>query len=319
MALNRYDDHPDMAKLKPWTHAMFTGPSFSILNYDTNFWDLVKSDLVSVHVGEISRLDKGSVHLTDGTVLKADAFLANTGWKHAPAMRFLPEGIERELGIPHQPTQSASKLDLSSQQDLLDRVDAEILARYPRLRNQHVWNKNYVPLLDTPGANSDDDQAPGRPLTPYMLYHFIIPVSERLLRARDVAFVGVVSSFSNPINAHIQGLWIAAFFSGRLTRDPADRAAASPAGLEQVRYETALHNRWGHWRYPTDWGSSKAPSFIFDAVPYLDMLQADLGLDGHRKKGGFLRDWWSAYLSPDYRTINEDWLRAQGEAKSKND
>lgn len=58
ISLNGYDSHPKTAKLKPWTSAMFTGSSFSIMNYDTNFMDIVKSDLVNVYVSEIDHLSQ---------------------------------------------------------------------------------------------------------------------------------------------------------------------------------------------------------------------------------------------------------------------
>jgi hypothetical protein len=135
-----------------------------------------------------------------------------------------------------------------------------------------------------------------------MLHRFTAPVSPRFLRARDTVFVGMVGNFSTAITAHIQGLWSAAYMTGRLTRDP----GASPAA--ELLYETALHNRFGRWRYPVDWGM-RAPSFIFDAVPYLDMLLQDLGLQSHRK-GGRWAEMWSPYKPGDYRTVNEEWEAA---------
>lgn len=311
ISVNKYDAHPDTAKLKPWTHAMFTGPSFSILNYDTNFFDIVKSDMVHVYIGEIDHLSPGKVHLADGTELESHALFSNTGWKHVPPMKFLPEGIERELGIPHVPPKFSSEDDLGSYQPLLEKADAEIFARYPRLKDQPVWNKSYKPINEQKGISSDDEVVPGKPLTPYMLYHFILPASERFLRARDTAFSGVLSNFSNPINAHLQGLWISAYFNGQILHDPAV-AVGDAEAIAKVQYETVLHNRFGKWRYPTDW---RAPSFIFDAVPYIDLLLQDLGLKTHRK-GGFVAEIFSPYGPPDYKTVNEEWLQLSGKGSA---
>ncbi|KAL6354019.1 hypothetical protein LRP88_12650 [Fusarium phalaenopsidis] len=91
----------------------------------------------------------------------------------------------------------------------------------------------------------------------------------------------MVSNFSNIITAHLQGLWISAYFLGRLAKDPT-AAVGDEVSMSKLRYETVLHNRFGKWRYPIDWGN-RNPSFIFDAVPYLDLLQRDLGLEPHRK------------------------------------
>jgi hypothetical protein len=61
-----------------------------------------------------------------------------------------------------------------------------------------------------------------------------------------------------------------------------------------------------------DWGS-RAPTFIFDAVPYLDMLLRDLGLQT-RRKGGVLAELFSPYGPEDYRGVNEEWAAAEARA-----
>ncbi|QSS58304.1 flavin-binding monooxygenase-like protein [Histoplasma capsulatum] len=307
ITLGRFDKHPETAKLKPWTHPMFTGTSFSIFNYDTDIFDLIKKgDKISIHIGEVTHLSPGKVHLADGTELDSDAFLAVTGWKHVPPMKFLPEGIDKELGLPHARSKDAPAEDLANQQDLIERADREIFERYPRLKDQPVWNKDYVPLTSQTGINTTDDITPWTPLTPYMLHRFIVPPSERFLKARDVAFVGMVSNFSNILTAHLQGLWVSAYFSGLLANDPA-AAIADEKAMQALCYEAVLHNRFGKWRYPTDWGS-RAPSFIFDAVPYLDMLLHDMGLEPHRKRG-FMTEIWDPYGPEDYRNVNEEWQK----------
>ncbi|KAI1772037.1 FAD/NAD(P)-binding domain-containing protein [Hypoxylon cercidicola] len=313
LTLNNYDAHPKTAKLKPWTEAMFAGASFSILNYEQDILRLVQGDKIDVFVGEVDHLSPGMVHLADGTEFESDVFLANTGWKHVPTIRFLPEGIEKDLGIPHNPTEpsddSAPPEDLANNHDLLKRADQEILGRFPRLKQQPVWNKDYVPLTQQKGIDSNDEVTPCKPLTPYMLYRFLVPPSTRFLRTRDVAFAGVITNLSTPMTAHVTGLWISAYFSGKLAVDPAT-AVDDEASLERIRYQTVLHNRWGKWRYPTDWGN-KQPSFIFDAVPYFDLLQLDLGLSPYRK-GGWFAEMLDPYGPEDYRNIDEEWTKKYG-------
>lgn len=106
---------------------------------------------------------------------------------------------------------------------------------------------------------------------------------------------------------------MAANFAQRLARrDPAD-AVGDEQTMSKLRYETVLHNRFGRWRYPTDWGS-RAPSFIFDAVPYLDLLhllQRDLGLSPYRKSGPWA-EIWHPYGPRDYRSINEERWKLYG-------
>ena len=145
-----------------------------------------------------------------------------------------------------------------------------------------------------------------------MLYRFMVPPSPRFLVHRDIAFAGMVSNFSNTLTAHLQGLWTSAYFSGRLAKDPAAEVHDKQA-LRKLKYETVLHNRFGNWRYPTDWGD-RTPSFIFDAVPYLDLLQHDLGLENHRKKG-LLAEITDPYRAADYQDVNDEWQRKHGRAE----
>ncbi|GAW18799.1 hypothetical protein ANO14919_082810 [Xylariales sp. No.14919] len=302
MQLNKYDSHPKTAKLKPWLDVMYVGGSFSILNYEKDFFELIKSDnnLVDIHIGEITSLSPGRVHLGDGTILESDAFILNTGWGHVPSVKFLPEGIENELGIPHalETASPSSEPGLGSQTSLLERADDEILRRFPILKTLRVWNKSFTPL---------PDHDPSK-LTPYMLYRFLVPASPRFLRLRDTAFIGHQSNLSTVITSHITALWISAYFSGQLARDPS-AAIANPEATKQLQYETVLHNRFGKWRYPADWGN-RAPNFNFDAIPYFDLLQHDLGLSPYRK-GGMLAEMTDPYGPEDYRNITEEWLEAR--------
>ncbi|CAJ2511032.1 Uu.00g066570.m01.CDS01 [Anthostomella pinea] len=329
MAQNNYDAHPDIAKLKPWTEMMFTGDSFSILKYDRDIYSLIKSGLVNVHVGELDQLSASKVHLADGTEFESDVLVANTGWKHVPSIKFLPEGIEAELGIPHQPTESGSAppQDLANQHALVEAADREILQRFPQLRRQPVWNAHYKPITEQKGISTDtaDEVTPYTPLTPYMLYRFMVPASARFLRTRDIAFAGMMSNLSNALRAHICGLWISAFFSGKLAidtdtdTDPGAPASASASEspedgnierrIRRLQYETVLFNRWGKWRYPTDWGT-KRPNFVFDAVPCFDLLQRDLGLNQYRK-GGWFAEMTQVYGPADYEDITDEWMRKQ--------
>ena len=329
IGLCKFDSHPEMAKLKPWTEAFYTGCSFSILNYDTDFFELIRNGTVKVHIADISHLSPHKVHLADEnkTVLDSDAFLCVSGWKHIPPLKFLPEGIEKELGLPHLPPKEPSPDDLASQSALFDRADKEILSRFPRLRDVPVFNKNYVPLSEQKAfsdGNADHDSddtaveiTPTTPLTPMLLYRFMTPPQPRFLRAKDIAFSGYSMNFSNSTTAHIEGLWISAFFDGRLARDPSAAVADGKdvtgefrPTVEDLQYRTVLHNRTGKWRYPSDYGE-KYPDFIFDAVPYMDMLLADMGLEVHRKKGWF-SEMTAPYGPEDYIDINDEWNRKFG-------
>ena len=312
IALNKYAAHPETAKLQPWSEAMFTASSFSILNYPTDFFELVRSGVVRVHIGEIAELSAGGrVHLADGTLLTVAALGCATGWKHVPPMTFLPAGIDRELGLPHVFSDQTISDDGAKAGEpvftkaAVARADDEILRRFPRLRNQPVQNKNLQPLLAPGGAlSSPDAVTPSTPLTPYTLYRFMLPPTRAFVQRRDIAFAGVVMNFSIPLMAQLQALWITALFDGTLPQNvvpPADDADA----LARLQYTTVLTSRFGKWRYPAGHGS-QFPDFVFDALPYLDQLLGDLGLPIYRK-GGLLAEATTPYGPEDYKDIVAEW------------
>jgi len=306
ITLNKYASHPETAKLKPWSEAMFTASSFSILNYPTDIFELVRNGTVNVNIADITRLSPHTVHLSNDTTVESDVLLCATGWKHVPPIKFLPEGIDVELGIPHKPAGAAEPLFTN---DAVEKADAEILARFPRLKDQPVQNKNLKALIDTPGVSTAEAINPYTPLTPYTLYRFMAPASARFLRTRDIAFAGFVMSFHTYAVAHAQALWINAYFNDELpasvlppaTPRSAKEEEKEEKDLETMKYETVLHSRFGKWRYPAGHGS-QLPDFIFDAQPYVDLLVGDMGLKVHRK-GGWLAEATDPYGVEDYKDL----------------
>lgn len=302
ITLNNYQAHPETAKLQPWSNPMFVASSFSILNYDTDFFELLRNGTVKVHIADITGLGPGGVvELSDDTEIATDALCCVTGWKWTAPIKFLPEGIEAELGVPRYPV-------ASDPTDLVAQVDREILSRWPRLRNPPVQNKSYVPLTDQKGitANTDEDKKAnphsGSQLTPWSLYRFVVPSSPSLLHHRDIAFAGMMMNFNIPLNAHMQALWINAYFLGHGLAFP---NYEDDVERNKMQYETVLHSRFGKWRYPAGHGS-QFPDFVFDAQPYIDLLARDLGLQVHRK-GGAIREMLEPYGPQDYMDVVQEW------------
>jgi hypothetical protein len=306
ITLNAYDSHPETAKLKPWSEAMFAASSFSIMNYPTDFLELVRTgDVIKIHIADITHLSPRTVHLSDGTSFETDLLCSATGWKHLPPLKFLPEGIDKNLGIPHTP--GAEPLFTT---EMVDKADKEIFSRFPRLKQQPVQNKNLVPLLESKGVSTKDKINPSTTLTPYTLYRFMVPPSQRLLQLRDIAFAGVLMNISVAPMAHAQSLWINAYFDGRLASSVIGTAEGEGKSMEAIRYETVLFSRFGKWRYPAGHGT-KFPDFVFDALPYLDLLLKDLGLPIYRKNG-LVAEASEPYGPEDYKDLVQEWKDAQG-------
>ncbi|EGO59251.1 hypothetical protein NEUTE1DRAFT_39453 [Neurospora tetrasperma FGSC 2508] len=311
--INKYSSHPEIKKLEPWSPAMFVASSFSILNFPSDFFDLIRKGTVNIHIADITRLSPKTVHLSNGSQLETEALCCVTGWKHVPPVKFLPEGIEKDLGLPHSLDGDAEPIFTD---EMVARADEEILSKFPRLRNQPIINKRYKPMTETEGLSVSDETISQARQTPWTLYRFMVPPSPRFLATRDIAFIGCFCSFSSGLSVYPQALWICAFLDDKLPLSvmPSRKAllegnsklkneAVGEKGktVEQVRYETVLQARFGKWRYPAGHGH-QFPDFVFDALPYIDSMLGDLGLKIHRKKS-WLAEMTEPYGLEDYKDI----------------
>jgi hypothetical protein len=295
--LNGYDKHPQTQKLKPWVSAFWIATSFSILNYPTDFFEYVRNGTVRIHIADITHLTSNTVHLSTDEELPTDALICSTGWKCQPAVKFLPEGIEHDLGLPW----SEDTLD----QQLVKDADDEILHRFPRLRDQPTINNKYKPL-----SNASDVFVPH----PFRLTRFMIPPS--LISERSIAFVGMTTTFDTALVAQTQALWATAYLDNKLSvvanaHQPTNAesfAKDDPSEITDIQWETALHTQFCKWRYPGGYGK-RYPDFVFDAIPYIDLLLNDLGLPNHRKKGQ-LAEIFDPYGPEDYRGLTQEWQAA---------
>lgn len=294
--LNAYDKHPETKKLKPWISPFWIASSLSILNYPTNFFDLVKDGTIKVHVAELEHLSDRTVHLSTGDDLPTTALICSTGWRCTPNLKFLPEGIDRELGFPW----STDPLDAK----MVKAADEEILRRFPRLKDQPNPNPKYHPL------NEESEAAAPHP---FRLARFMIPLSTT--KQRSLAFMGIPMTINTTLIAQAQALWISAYFGGQLTPTstercpPAIRAASDSKSEDDadldLAWETTLHSEFGKYRYPGGFGK-RNPDFVFDAIPYVDLMLRDLGLSTERKSG-FLARTFQPYGAEDYKGLVDEW------------
>lgn len=286
LELNGYDKHPETKKLKPWSNPMFIGSGLSILNYDEDFFDLVRAGKIQVHIADIDSLSDHTVNLSNGEKIHADAFICSTGWKHHPPVKFLPEGSDAKYGLPHS---------RDVEPESVKTADNEIMRTFPRLRDQPIQNKKYT----DPQTEKSDVDAPMNLNAPYQLYKFMVPPA--LIKDRNLGFAGVPMHISTSSIATVQALWLSAYF---------DEQMPLPNGQDEIDYETILHSRFGKWRYPAGHGA-QYPDFVFDALPYLDMLLKQLGLKNHRK-GGATAEMFSPYGPEDYKGLIDEFKEEHG-------
>ncbi|KAF1962512.1 FAD/NAD(P)-binding domain-containing protein [Byssothecium circinans] len=279
---NNYDSHPETAKLKPWDDVFYIGTNRGLLNYGTDFFELVRQGLIRVHIADITSLSNHTVHLSDGQTLEADVLICGTGWKDVPQFNFV---TERELGLPGSVSYSAA--------EYVARADAEILEKCPKLRNQ-PQPRNFKPM--TTDAKETRRE-------PYRLYRFMVPPA--FAQSRTLAFAGAYRSPATTIIAQAQALWLTAFFDHQL---PALRQSGA---ADMVMYETVLHTQFGKWRFSRGFGA-RFPELWFECLPYVDLLLGDIGVANRRKDS-----WWGERFTPyfpkDYVGIVGEYLELKGQ------
>jgi cation diffusion facilitator CzcD-associated flavoprotein CzcO len=270
ISANGYDSHPELKKLKPWHSAFWIGSGLSILNYETPLFDLVKEGKIRVHIGQIDHMEEKTVVLADGTRLHADVVVCSTGWKKESPIKF------QGLGP------GGFGLDISAAEKarLNQKADKDVLDMFPRLKDQ--------PELRFAPKETD----------PLRLYRFIVPSGYAF--ARSIAWVGAVSTVSTATCATIQGHWTAAYLSNSLDRLPSTN--------DKIVDEIMLHTQWGKWRYPCGYGAT-LPDFVFEGLPYIDLLLRDMGLKNHRK-GSWFAELTEPYMPRDFAGLVEEWKAA---------
>ena len=293
---NGYDEHEEVEKLKPWVDIFWIAGSLSILNYPTNFFDFVRSGMIKVHIADIGSLGDHEIHLSNGKFIRSDALICSTGWRHRPSIDFLPEGIDITLGIPHVGPNPDGKATA--------KADAELLRKFPALRNQPLLNPRYKPMAGHKPSESLDE--------PYRLYRFMIPPA--LYNERSLAFAGVVQSISTVYIAQAQAVWMTAYFDGYDPPALAQFNGDEKKLVDHITWQTILHTQYGKWRCPGGYGS-RFPDFVYDGIPYIDLLLKDLGLK-NKRKGSLFQELFTPYLTSDYSEIVDEWrTKATGSAK----
>ena len=277
--LNGYDIQPEVGKLKPWVSPFWAACTIGILNYPTNFFRYVKSGIIKIHIADIDHLSHRTIHLSTGEGIPASAFICATGWEATPNIQFLPRGIDKELGFSWSP----DPID----EDLVKSADDEILRRFPRLQDQPIFEPKHRPLTENAAAAAPH---------PIRLARFMVPLS--MFKERSIVFLGTTLTFNTVLIAQLQALWATAYFDDKLIED------IEKSDLH-LKWETALQTQFGKWRYPASFGK-RNPDFVFDAVPYMDLLLKDLGLRSHRKSNIFV-ECFEPYGPSDYRGLVDEW------------
>lgn len=99
----------------------------------------------------------------------------------------------------------------------------------------------------------------------------------------------------------MQAIWITAFLDKKLRH-----LQPNHLKLDLVRNDTALLSEYERLRRPkiAEGVDERYGEFVFDCMPYLDILSQDLGLRIHRKKTTY-KEWFEPYGLADYKDLVE--------------
>lgn len=276
--------------------SFWAGTALSILNYPSNIFDFIKNGTVDVHISDIDHASSRTIHLSSGVdIADLDGFVLCTGWQYMPPIKFLPEGIDQDLGIPYS---APSSIDTEAIVDpIVERADREILARFPRLADQPVINSDLV-VLKEKGRDANH---------PFRLYRYIAPPTLKF--GRSIAFGGMYHSINTCQAAEIHALWSVAYLTNRMNLDKKtseQRAKSTTTVEEDLFWDATLAARWSKWRTPGGDGA-QFPDLVFDNLSYFDALVQDLGLES-RRKSGYLKDCFVPHGPEDWRGLTQEWL-----------
>lgn len=293
IALNKLNDHPETKKLRPWRDAFETGNGLSIMNFPTNWFDLVREGRIKIVIDEIEQLGHGKeVRLKSGETINVDAVVCATGWKIGVGVAFTPEGLRKQLGLP------TTEVPDVEDEFLIKQVTNEIYENYPFLKTRDTGRVHH------PDPALRHAVVPQSLQQPYRLYRFMVPPA--FLKERSIGFAGAISCLGNASCAYLQGLWLAAHFDGTLN--------LPEASSEEIRHEVYRDTQYCALRHAMG-GGDLYPDIVFDSLPYFDVLMRDLGFEGKRKGtvlGGY-RNWaaesFQSYGPEDYDSLVGQWKR----------
>ncbi|KAJ5772544.1 FAD/NAD(P)-binding domain-containing protein [Penicillium odoratum] len=275
---NRYREHLETQKLRPSVSPFWVATSLGILNYSTDFFDLVREGKVRVHIADIDRLSRKRVHLSNQEELDADILICCTGWEEKSGIRFLPEDISTKLGFPGNP---------------------DVIPKHLREEVNQLINHQFPKLREHPPSKRG--HAPDR--NPLRLARFMVPPA--MFPDRSIVFLGYAMTLNTTLLAEVQALWAAAFLNNEFP-------ASSPLTTMTIAdwmLETTKHTEFGRWRSPRATGGHRYPNFVFDILPYLDLLLRDLGIST-RRKAGFWAHWMQPHGMNDYCGLFTEWRTA---------
>ena len=335
--------------LIPDDNAIWYGAGLSFLNYPIDIHEFIVNGQVQVLRKNIARLGApNTIHFSQSETpsLQTDALICSTGWSYVLPFEVHPQELHASLGIPslhYTKTQKEVWTTYEAQADIEICQRFPLLLEGPRLDQAPLIVKEEL----LPDQASRDVKKLDQ-LQPWRLWRGIAPpgLVNAPVEERNVVFLGMIHSLQAVLRSEISALWAYGWMYGTIDaassfalsssarppedlkalivkgskssdsiatgsniRDQPSSVARSTNDTTSIFYDTTLFNRFWKWRCPYGYGS-RFPDFVFDGLPYNDLLLRDLGVRYWRKGRSALGEMFSSgYLPRDYRGLVEEWKR----------
>ncbi|KAI0169555.1 FAD/NAD(P)-binding domain-containing protein [Hypoxylon sp. FL1284] len=301
-----YRDGDHVGMLKPEIDRQSVFWSHSGLGVVTlpDFWRTLHSKNLTVVRDEIRAVKGRDVHLKSGGTLAPDYAVVCTGW--GDHFGLFDAEHKRRIGLPayhasqdlYHPQEREQREREQQQQQLVDwaaydaeadkLVDAKLpfLARPPKLRQSPE-------LLDA------------RRQKKWLLYRRAVPVEMAARGDRSIAVLGQIHTIQTPLVSEVQSLWAILYLLGEIDVPSVDEMAA----------EVSRWNAWTRKRYLNQ--GQKLPYSLYDFLPYIDSIFADLGLKSRRKSNP-VSEVLSPYHPHDFNGFVDEYLKKREAERGSN-
>ncbi|CAJ2503147.1 Uu.00g105410.m01.CDS01 [Anthostomella pinea] len=278
-----YGDGDQVAMLKPEIDRQSVFWAHSGLGVVTlpDFWSVLHSPNLTVHRDVVDSIKGQHVKFGSGKSVQADYMVMCTGW--GDHFSFFDAEHKAMLGLPAYDTEPCSPstpdgVDWEAYYQIADKVVDEklpFLASQPKLKYTKALNPHLQKRWN--------------------LYRRVIPLSMAEKGDRSIAILGQIHTVQTPLVSEVQSLWAILYLLGEINLPDVNSMAK----------EVSLWNTWTRKRYLNQ--GQKHTYSLYDFLPYIDSIFADLKLNSSRKSNP-LSEMFSPYHPHDFNGFVDEYL-----------
>ncbi|KAI0157188.1 FAD/NAD(P)-binding domain-containing protein [Hypoxylon sp. FL1284] len=250
-----------------------------------DFWPTLHSKNLTVTRSEVESVKEGVVKLKTGTTQPADYLVMCTGWGDHFSM-FDAEHKAR-IGLPSYGSDSYSAADPAAKPGNIK------WQSYDTLAEKEVDEK--LPFLARPPNLKYTSRLDPRLQKKWRLYRRAIPIELAAKGDRSLVILGQVHTIQTPLVSEVQSFWAILYLLGEI----------SLPSVDEMAKEISLWNAWTRKRYLNQ--GQKFPYSLYDFLPYIDSVFADLGLSS-RRKSNIIAELFSPYHPRDFNGFIDEYL-----------